>query len=90
MKKINGNVEELIFQAEDESGLGIGLNAGLRIHLNEYLDLTGNASYIIFQKSFAEIETNSSTNETSTASINYEVVSITFGLAYRFNILFNE
>lgn len=46
--RLNGDVEELIFQAEDESGLGIGLNAGLRIHLNEYLDLTGNAPYIIF------------------------------------------
>ena len=79
LKKINNNA---IYRDFDEKSL--------RIHLNEYLDLTGNASYIIFQKSFDEIETNSSTNETSTASINYEVVSITFGLAYRFNILFNE
>jgi hypothetical protein len=88
--RLSGEVEELLFQAEKESGIGIGLNAGLRIHFNEYLDFTSNLSYVIFQKSFDEIETNSAANEASSASINYEVVSITFGLAYRFNILFHE
>lgn len=66
--------------AEKENGFGAGISMAFRIHLNSYLDLKPSANYFLFQKEF----NNLSLNPNLSTKINYEVLCLNLGIAYRF------
>ncbi|MEQ8908560.1 MAG: hypothetical protein RIC95_05180 [Vicingaceae bacterium] len=76
----NGLKTQRALPTENQSGFGGALSMGLRIHLNEYLDFTSTASYLIFEKNFEDV----SLNPTQSSRLSYEVVNLNFGIAYRF------
>ncbi len=65
---------------EKQSGFGAGIAMAFRIHLNQYLDLKPSANYFIFQSEFNNLSLNSGLP----TEINYEILCLNIGIAYRF------
>lgn len=77
--------EIIEFAPSSESGFGVGMNAGLRIHLNSNFDFLTQAAYIIFEKDFEQIRVSNTSTSTTASKISYEILTVNFGFAYRFN-----
>jgi hypothetical protein len=86
---VNNEIENYVFSPTNKNGFGVGLTGGVRIHLNQYIDLMVNGNYLIFKNEFERI-VQLSTNNTATSSytevseITFEVFNLNFGLAFRF------
>jgi hypothetical protein len=80
----NNTASEINFPAIKENGSGVGLSAGFRIHLNEYLDFTTDATYLIFEKEFEQLRIENGVRSSVNSSVTYEVLNLNIGLAYRF------
>lgn len=81
------NSSEIINQslsATVEKGYGVGVGAGLRIHLNHYLDFMANGTYILFQQTFNQVLEDQNQKVNIKSKINYEVVNLNIGVAFRF------
>jgi len=79
-----GEVRTIRFASSKESGLGFGVGGGFRIHLTERLDFSTQAAFIYFQQSYEQLARSGGQTSIQEGEINYEVISVTFGLAYRF------
>lgn len=73
-----------IYSPTSKRSYGIGLGLGFRIHLNQYVDLTSNANYLIFQNSFTRNIDDHTGSRTEEFQVNHETLNINFGIAYRF------
>ncbi len=78
--------QNFLLQSAKESGLGVGLNAGFRIHLNKNFDFLTQAAYIIFEKEFERLRIDQNNSSSSSTKVSYEILTINFGFAYRFNL----
>lgn len=76
--------ENFSFQTTQKSGLGVGLSSSIRIHFNKELSLFTSASYLIMERKLNQMETDGDAIISAPDKISYELLSITFGLAYRF------
>lgn len=79
-----GNSTNIKISSNAKSTLGLGIGGGIRIHLNKYLDFTTFATYVNFQKSFSQRLVTNGNKRIQEGEINYEVVNVSFGFAYRF------
>jgi len=82
----NSSTQTINFKPSKEQGFGVGLSAGLRIHLNSQFDFMTQAAYIIFEKKFKQLRVDNFSTSTTESRISYEVLTLNFGFAYRFNI----
>jgi hypothetical protein len=78
-----GEVREIRFSSSKESGVGFGVSGGFRIHLTERLDLSTHATFINFQQEYDQVSSSNGQSSIQSSKLNYEVISVTFGLAYR-------
>jgi hypothetical protein len=76
--------ENFSFQTTQKSGLGVGLSSSIRIHFNKEVSLFSAASYLIMERKLNQMNTTDGSINSSPDKISYELLSITFGLAYRF------
>ena len=80
----SGDVRTIQIASAKENGFGFGVSGGFRIHLNERLDLSTQASFINFQKDYEQVESSNGQVAVQNSRVNYEVIAVNFGLAYRF------
>lgn len=78
-----GEERKIHFASSKENGLGFGLSGGFRVHLTERLDFSTQATFINFQQEYNQIVSSGNQLAIQNGEINYEVISVTFGLAFR-------
>ncbi len=80
----SNQIHEQRFRPTQERSFGVGLGAGMRIHLKDYLDLMLNGTYLLFQNDFTQVVEEGPNLSEVKSELNYEVVNLNIGLAYRF------
>ena len=79
-----GNTTDFRFTSSRESGFGFGVSGGFRIHLTDRLDFTTHAIFINFRQDYDQLATSGGQVSIQSGQINYEVINVNFGLAFRF------
>lgn len=79
------DIKNTLFNPSSDYGFGVGLSTALRVHLNKVIDFTTQLSYTVFEKEFEQLRIENNTTQLTQSKIGYEILSVNFGLAYRFN-----
>lgn len=83
-ERSTGETGNLKYVPTAKNTFGAGISAGLRIHLNTYLDFVSRINYSIFENSFTQRVEGIAGAAPVNTNLTYQVLGINFGIAYRF------